>query len=447
MKRKNKLPQNFDTKVLTINHIGSKGEGVSYLYTEFDYKEKEHHFFIPFSLPNEIIIAKPTHFSSEGIRAEIIEIQELSSDRIDPKCKHFFKCGGCTLQHWNFENYKSWKFHKVSYPILKLSSNTNVKPIITSSLNSRRHAKFIAKKTKTTTIIGFNEYRTNFITKINECIILDEQLLKLINNIEKPLNKLMQIGETIHIHANLLDNGIDLLIDGLKKIPFNKFTELNETLLQNNVIRFNRKSNNKIIELLFITEKTSLSNKLFFSTVYPTPGGFLQATFEGENAIVNNTINALENINKSRLICELFSGCGTITIPLLLKNFKIHAFEINNETLEAINIAAKKHGLVNNVVTENRNLKTTPLNPEELTKYDAIIIDPPRSGARLQFSNIAKSKVPIVVSISCNINTFIRDSKLLIENNYELKWVQPIDQFLFSSHVEIVGLFEISKVN
>ena len=103
--------------------------------------------------------------------------------------------------------------------------------------------------------------------------------------------------------------------------------------------------------------------------------------------------------------------------------------------------------MVNNVVTENRNLKTTPLNPEELTKYDAIIIDPPRSGARLQFSNIARSKVPIVVSISCNINTFIRDSKLLIENNYELKWVQPIDQFLFSSHVEIVGFFEMSRVN
>ena len=186
---------------------------------------------------------------------------------------------------------------------------------------------------------------------------------------------------------------------------------------------------------------------MFSSTIYPTPGGFLQATFEGENAIVTNTINALGNINKSKLICELFSGCGTITIPLLLKKYKIHAFEINNETLEAINIAAKKHGLSNNVVTKKRNLKTTPLSPEELTKYDAIIIDPPRSGAHLQFSNIAMSKVPIVVSIPCNINTFIRDSKSLIDNNYELKWVQPIDQFLFSSHVEIVGLFEIKKVD
>ena len=236
-----------------------------------------------------------------------------------------------------------------------------------------------------------------------------------------------------------------MLIDGLEKVPFNQFTELNETLLQNNVIRFNRKNNDKTTDLLFITTNTSLSNKLFSSTVYPTPGGFLQATIEGENAIVNNTINALENINKSKLICELFSGCGTITIPLLLKKYKIHAFEINHETLEAINIAAKKYGLSNNVVTKNRNLKTTPLNPEELTKYDAIIIDPPRSGAHLQFSNIATSKVPIVVSISCNINTFIRDSKSLIENNYVLKWVQPIDQFLFSSHVELVGLFEIRK--
>ena len=447
MKRKNKLPQNFDTKTLAINHIGSRGEGVSTLHTEFNYKEKQYNFFIPFSLPNETIIARPTHFSSEGIRAEIIEIKESSIDRINPQCRHFFKCGGCTLQHWKFNNYKNWKFKKVSTPILKLSSNTYVKPIIISSLKSRRHAKFMAKKIKTTTIVGFNEYRTNFITKINECIILDEQLVKLINNIEKPLNNLLQIGETINIHANLLDNGIDLLIDGLEKVPFNQFTELNETLLQNNVIRFNRKSNDKTTDLLFITTNTSLSNKLFSSTVYPTPGGFLQATIEGENAIVNNTINALENINKSKLICELFSGCGTITIPLLLKKYKIHAFEINHETLEAINIAAKKYGLSNNVVTKNRNLKTTPLNPEELTKYDAIIIDPPRSGAHLQFSNIATSKVPIVVSISCNINTFIRDSKSLIENNYVLKWVQPIDQFLFSSHVELVGLFEIRKVD
>ena len=437
MKRKNKLPQNFDTKTLVINHIGSRGEGVSSLHTEFNYKEKQYNFFIPFSLPSETIIARPIHFSSQGIRAEIIEIKEASSDRIEPQCKHFFKCGGCTLQHW--------KFKRISTPILKLSSNTYVKPIMISSLKSRRHTKFMAKKIKETTIVGFNEYRTNFITKINECIILDEQIVKLINNIEKPLNNLLQIGETISIHANLLDNGIDLLIDGLEKVPFNQFTELNETLLQNNVIRFNRMSNDKTTDLLFITTNTSLSNKLFSSTVYPTPGGFLQATIEGENAIVNNTINALENINKSKLICELFSGCGTITIPLLLKKYKIHAFEINHEALEAINIAAKKYGLSNNVVTKNRNLKTTPLNPEELTKYDAIIIDPPRSGAHLQFSNIAKSKVPIVVSISCNINTFIRDSKSLIENNYVLKWVQPIDQFLFSSHVELIGLFEIRK--
>ncbi len=446
MKRKNKLPQNFDTKVLAINHIGSKGEGVSYLHTEFNYKEKEYNFFIPFSLPNEVIIARPTHFSSEGIRAEIIEIKESSRDRIDPQCRHFFKCGGCTLQHWKLNNYKNWKFKKISTPILKLSSSTNIKPIMISSLKSRRHAKFMAKKIKTTTIVGFNEYRSNFITKIDECIILDEKLIKLINNIDKPLNNLLQIGESINIHANLLDNGIDLLIDGLEKVPFNQFAELNKTLLQNNVIRFNRKIKNKT-DLLFITTNTSLTNKLFCSTVYPTPGGFLQATLEGENAIINNTISALENINKSKLICELFSGCGTMTIPLLLKKFKIHAFEINNETLEAINIAAKKHGLGNNVVTKNRNLKTTPLNPEELTKYDAIIIDPPRSGAYLQFSNISMSKVPIVVSISCNINTFIRDSKSLIENYYELKWVQPIDQFLFSSHIEIVGLFALKEID
>ena len=217
--------------------------------------------------------------------------------------------------------------------------------------------------------------------------------------------------------------------------------------MKTNVVRLNRSNLNQPNDLLFVKENTGLSNNTYSSIIFPPPGSFLQATIDGENAIIETVFKGLEKINKKKLICELFSGCGTITLPLLSKGFKIDAYEIDTQSLDAVDFASRKQGHGNKVNTQSRNLKYNPLTSEELNKFDAIIIDPPRSGARSQFFNIAHSKVPIIISISCNINTFVRDAKVLIENNYELKWVQPIDQFLFTSHVEVVGLFELNLVN
>ena len=447
MNKEKKLSKNFDLKILTVSHVGSRGEGVAKLYTEFDYKEQYYNFFIPFSLPNELILAKPNYLSTEGIRAELIELKQPSIERTEPQCKHFFKCGGCTLQHWNFKNYNIWKTNKVSSQINILSSNVEIKQMLTSSLKSRRHAKFIAKKTKSDTIVGFNEYKSYFISEIGECIILDERLIKLIKEIKVPVSRMLRVGQTINIHANVLDHGIDLLIDGIDNIPYKELTKFNESIMKTNVIRLNRSQPNQPNDLLFVKENTSLSNNTYSSTIFPPPGSFLQATIDGENAIIETVIKGLEKIKNKKLVCELFSGCGTITLPLLSKGFKINAYEIDTESVDAINFASKKQGHGNKVNSQSRNLKNNPLTSEELNKFNAIIIDPPRSGAKLQFLNIAHSKVPIIISISCNINTFVRDARVLIENNYKLKWVQPIDQFLFTPHVEVVGLFELNLVH
>ena len=202
---KNKLPKNFSPKTLEITHIGSKGEGTSKLYTEFDYIEKEYIFFIPFSLPSEKIIVQPISKSSEGVRGNILEIINPSLDRTEPQCNNFFKCGGCILQHWKFKSYTKWKINKLSFPINLISPETEIKSIITSPLKSRRHAKFIAKKTKNELLIGFNEFKSDFISKIDDCIILDPRLTKLTQDLQEPLNKILQVGQKIHIHANLLD--------------------------------------------------------------------------------------------------------------------------------------------------------------------------------------------------------------------------------------------------
>ena len=447
MSKEKKLSKNFDPKILTVSHIGSRGEGVAKLYTEYNCKEQNYNFFIPFSLPNELILVKPKYLSAEGIRAELIELKQPSKERAEPECKHFFKCGGCTLQHWNFKNYNSWKTNKVSSQINTLSSNAEIKQMLTSSLKSRRHAKFIAKKTKSDTIIGFHEYKSHFVSEIDECIILHEALIKTLKEIKNPVSKLLKVGQTINIHANVLDYGVDLLIDGIDDIPYNQLIKFNESMMKTNVIRLNRSQINQPHDLLFVREITSLSNNAYSSIIFPPPGSFLQATIDGENAIIETVFKGLEKINKKKLVCELFSGCGTITLPLISKGFRINCYEIDNQSVEAVNFACKKQGHGNKVNTQSRNLKNNPLTSEELNKFNAIIIDPPRSGARSQFFNIAHSKVPIVISISCNINTFVRDAKILIDNNYELKWLQAIDQFLFTSHVEVVGLFELHLEN
>ena len=131
MKKLEKLQKNIDNKLLTIKRIGSRGEGVSNLTTEINYNKSDYTFFIPFTLPEEIVVVKPTLSNSEGVRANLVEIKSQSPKRIDPKCEHFFQCGGCLLQHWNFEDYASWKFDKISLPILKISPTTIIKKIKT----------------------------------------------------------------------------------------------------------------------------------------------------------------------------------------------------------------------------------------------------------------------------------------------------------------------------
>jgi 23S rRNA (uracil1939-C5)-methyltransferase len=445
--KQKKLSKNYNPKSLNISHIGSKGEGVAKLFTALNLEEKNYNFFVPFTLPNEIVIAKPTGVSSTNVRAELIEIQNSSPDRVNPQCQHFFKCGGCMLQHWNIEKYMDWKKNKLTFRVHEISSKTKVKEMITSSSNTRRHTKFTAKKNNSKTITGFYEYKSHFVVEIRECLILEDKLTKLINNIKNPLGELLEIGQTIQIHANLLDYGIDLLIDGLDDVSFENFSNLNKVLMQNNVIRLHRRLKNKTLDLVYVIEKTCLSNKNFSSIIFPPPGGFLQATLSGETAIIKCVINALKNYNKDIFICELFCGSGTITLPLLLQNFKIKAFEIEPSSLKSIYIATKGKSFKNNIKTQSRNLKSNPLSAKELKEYGAIILDPPRSGAQSQFLNIAEAKVKIVISISCDIDTFIRDAKILIDSGYDLEWVQPIDQFLYSAHVEVVGFFCINESN
>jgi len=169
-------------------------------------------------------------------------------------------------------------------------------------------------------------------------------------------------------------------------------------------------------------------------------GGFLQPTQEGEAALIA-LVRA--GVGEARRVVDLFAGCGTFSASLA-GAAAVHAVEGEKPALAALERAVRTQapGLaLKPLTTEARDLARRPLLAEELNKFEAIVIDPPRAGALAQAEEIAKSKVPVVASVSCNPATFARDARTLLDGGYRLDCVTPVDQFLWSGHVELVGIF------
>jgi 23S rRNA (uracil1939-C5)-methyltransferase len=167
------------------------------------------------------------------------------------------------------------------------------------------------------------------------------------------------------------------------------------------------------------------------------PGSFLQATIAGEEALA---ALAGGHCGRARHIADLFCGVGPFALRLAA-NSKISAFDSDAGAIEALQKAAKATPGLKPVKAEARDLFRRPLMPPELRDYDAVVFDPPRQGAQAQAEQLAASKVPLVVAVSCNAATFARDARILVDGGYRLEAVTPVDQFRHTPHVELVAKF------
>jgi len=396
---------------------------------------------VPYTLPGEISLININNYKKTLIEGSLVKLKTYSTDRIKPICKHFAKCGGCLIQHLDFKKYLDWKFNLIFNPISKISPQTKFDKIFCTENFTRRRAKVFVKKEKNKFFIGFKHFRSNKIADISQCIILDSKILKVINSINELLEKILDNGDELVLHLNKLDAGIDILIETKIKFNFQQLSFLTKWSLSNNVVRISLKKNSNQFELIGLFDKLSLN--LLNSNLYmlPPPGGFFQATKFAEEILVNSILKYL-SIQKKYKIIELFSGAGTITLPLLKNKHKLYAFDLNENSINSLVKAAKEQNLYNNLQTSIENLIKNPIEPNFLNSFDAVIIDPPRSGARNQFLKLAKSKVKLIISISCDTQSFVSDTRVLLENGYKLKFLIPIDQFLYTHHLEIIGFFE-----
>lgn len=411
---------------LTIDHIGSSGDGVAL--------DNGQIYYVPFTAPGDQISVSEGEPRGQGHMAEIEEINTPGPLRIDPMCNHFGTCGGCSLQHLNAAFIADWKRQRI-VDCLSMSgiSDTIVNPTITSPARSRRRVEFVASKRKKGVMIGYHVRRSHQVFDVGDCPVIHPSLFALVKPLRSTLPELMPRNSSARITATATDNGPDVLITSENDLSLEARQILAEFAAHNNLARISwRQKPNDVPEVVSAIKPASV--RLGDKAVTLAPGGFLQATTAGEDALVTIAKKALQNCGN---VVDLFAGCGSFSFPLS-RSSKVHAVEGDEELVSALQGSANKNILP--ISTEIRDLFRRPLFTTELKAFDGLLFDPPRAGAKAQVEEIAESSIGTVVAISCNPVTFARDISNLVTAGYEIESIQPIDQFLWSPHVEMIAI-------
>ena len=438
-----RFPSHTATMELVIDRIGGKGDGISNnssSNSNSNVKENQP-YFIPGTLPGEHIITRPIFKTAEGVFGQLLEITKASTERVSAPCTYFGICGGCSLQHWNTVPYQEWKINRIKNVTKKvISPNTVFSKLIPSEMQARRRADISIKRFEKKSVVGFHERDSHRIVDIQSCDLLDPEIINL-SNAFRPISHLfIPIGESSRISINKLDNGLDILIYLRSEPSLEGLEAFNKLAHAHNLSRISMKIASAA-DIIPIIEKRTPQIEFSGVKISPPPGAFLQATKQGTQSI---TEAVLLGVTGAKTILELFSGCGTLTIPLH-HQATVHAVEGDPFAADALKKGTIKAAINSKISVETRDLLKNPLPADELSKYDAVVFDPPRSGAKKQVEEIVKNGPATVVAVSCNPNTFARDSQILVNGGYQLKKITSIDQFLWSPHVELVAEFYREK--
>jgi 23S rRNA (uracil1939-C5)-methyltransferase len=413
----------MSTVTVTISRLGAQGHGIA---------NGEHGpVYVPFALPGETIA-----IARNGDHGTVISTSNNSPDRIEPACRHFGPdsdaCGGCSLQHLAAKPYNAFKRDLVIDALKSKGLTPEVLDIVTCEPGQRRRVVFSAKLTEKELLLGFNRAETNHIISITECPIASPGIVARLDAI-RAIGRSMAVGvDTFRIAVTETLSGLDIAAEGLKTVSDKQRRMVTETVLALKGIA--RVSING--EIIIEPQKPQID--FGGVKVSPPPGGFVQATLEAEQAMADLV---LSHVGKSKRVLDLFAGSGTFSLRLA-RVAKVHAAEGDDKAVKALDLAARTTQGLKPVTVEKRDLFRRPVTTAELKVYDAVVFDPPRAGAEVQVKEIARSTVKKICAVSCNPLTLARDLRILVDAGYRIKSVTPIDQFLWSTHVEAVAFLE-----
>ena len=409
---------------LTIDHLGQRGDGVA--------QTENGPVYVPLTLPGEVVEAEVS-----ADRGKLVSILQPSPERVAPVCRHVGQCGGCALQHLEVSKYHQWKRGLVEEALLRAGLTTDIKDLIPAHGEGRRRAVFHARSTggsaargKDILAVGFAGRRSHAIVAIDACPILAPGLDGALPAAWAVAQALAPLAKPLDIQVTATDTGLDMDVRGSGPLKPAFVARLAAIAGEHRLARLTRHG-----DLVLQREPPMIS--MGSARVTLPPGSFLQATAAGEETLARLVLEAAKGAAR---VVDLFSGVGTFALRLAQKS-RVSAYEYSAPAIEALNRATRGVPGLKPVTGEVRDLFRRPLYPLELKNIDAVVFDPPRQGAQAQAEQLAQGKVPLVIGVSCDPTSFARDAKILTEKGFRLESVTPVDQFLYSAHVELVGVF------
>ncbi|NVO55954.1 class I SAM-dependent RNA methyltransferase [Rhodobacteraceae bacterium B1Z28] len=405
------------TQHFTISRLGHQGDGIA-----------DGPVFAPRTLPGEVVTG-----TLLGQFLIDIRVETPSDQRVKAPCRHYKACGGCQLQHAADAFVADWKVEIVRNALAAQGLDAPMRPIHTSPERSRRRATIAVRRTKKGTLAGFHGRASDTITEIPDCHLLDPALIAAIPVAEA----LALLGGSrkgaLAVTLTLSESGLDVSVKGGKLLDGPLELTLAQATEKHGLARLSWDGE-------VIAMRQPPVQHFGSAMVTPPPGAFLQATKDGEQALLQAVLQATQGAKR---IVDLFAGCGTFSLPLA-QTAEVHAVEGEAEMTQALDQGWRRAQGLKRVATETRDLFRRPLMPDELKNFDAVVLDPPRAGAEAQVSELAQAKRPVIAYVSCNPVTFARDAKSLADAGYALEWVQVVDQFRWSSHTELAARFVLN---
>jgi 23S rRNA (uracil1939-C5)-methyltransferase len=401
-----------------IERLGAQADGLA--------QGPDGPLFVPFTLPDELVkvAAEP------GVpRAEALAILEPSPERIAPVCQYFGTCGGCALQHMEAHAYLAWKREQVIAALASRGLEAPVEQVRAVPLASRRRAAFTLGRTARGVAFGYRGARSHAIVDVAACPLLSPAIAGRLPKLKSALAPLLGGKREARVTLTEAEQGLDVVVEGIRPSPslLAKLAAAGASLGASRITIDG--------ESVVLAGEPSVT--LSGAQVRLPPGAFLQASRESETVLVGLV---KEGVGRGKRVADLFAGIGTFTFALAA-SAEVDAFEQDEEAIAALGQAARTTPKLKPVRTFSRDLFRAPLSARELARYDAVVLDPPRSGARAQAEAAVASKVPKLVMVSCNPGTCARDLRIL-DGGYRITRVVPVDQFLFSPHVELVAVLE-----
>ncbi len=413
---------------LVIDRIGHRGDGV----VDGQGPDGEP-LYVPGALPGEAV--EVDSISGHPDRRHLLAVERESPERVAPICPHFGVCGGCALQHWASAPYLAWKRDIVVLALRQMAIDAPVAQLIDAHGEGRRRAVFHARRgTHDVLEVGFSAARAHHVIPIDRCPVLVKELDGALPAAWAIAEELHRLEKPLDIAATATDTGLDIDVRGSGPLSARESVALAGLAAARKLARLTRHGE-------LVAQARAPTLKIGPAVVTLPPAAFLQATAAGEAALARLVLAACDALPAKAMIADLFAGIGPFALRLAARH-RVLAVDSDTLALEALRRAAASTSGLKPVTVERRDLFKNPLTAAELDDFAAVVFDPPRQGAQEQARSLAKSRVPLVVAVSCNAGTFARDMRHLLDGGYRLVEVTPVDQFRYSAHVEIVARLE-----